>query len=82
MEHSKAQTALMARDAELERRAVEVSSLQSDKAQLDKLLQVGGPAVAGNLIDNLIVGRAGDGGEDGRADSQRQQHAANPGPLW
>ena len=41
MEHSKAQTALMARDAELERRAVEVAALQSDKAGLDKLLQVG-----------------------------------------
>ncbi len=41
MEHSKAQTALMSKDAELERRAVEVASLQSDKAGLDKLLQVG-----------------------------------------
>ena len=41
MEHSKAQTALMSKDAELERRAVEVAALQSDKAGLDKLLQVG-----------------------------------------
>lgn len=40
LELSKAQTALMAKDAELERRNVEVSSLQSDKASLDKLLQV------------------------------------------
>lgn len=40
MEHSKAQTALMAKDAELERHNVEISSLQSDKASLDKLLQV------------------------------------------
>lgn len=42
MEHSKAQTALMSKDAELERRAVEVAALQSDKAGLDKLLQVAG----------------------------------------
>lgn len=40
MEHSKVQTALMARDAELERRNVEIGSLQSDKASLDKMLQV------------------------------------------
>lgn len=41
MEHSKAQTALMAKDAELERKNVEIGSLQADKASLDKLLQVG-----------------------------------------
>ena len=41
MEHSKVQTALMAKDAELERRNVEIGSLQSDKSSLDKLLQVG-----------------------------------------
>ena len=41
MESHKAQTALMQRDAELERRNVEIASLQSDKAGLDKLLQVG-----------------------------------------
>ena len=41
MELHKCQTAGMHKDAELERRNVEVASLQSDKASLDKLLQVG-----------------------------------------
>lgn len=42
LEHSRAQTALMAKDAELERKNMENSSLQADKASLDKLLQVRG----------------------------------------
>ena len=41
MECSRVQTSLMSRDAELERKNVEIGSLQSDKASLDKLLQVG-----------------------------------------
>ena len=40
MECSRVQTSLMSRDAELERKNVEIGSLQSDKASLDKLLQV------------------------------------------
>lgn len=39
MEHSKSQTGLMAKDAELERKNVEIGSLQADKAGLDKLVQ-------------------------------------------
>lgn len=39
LEQSRCQTALMSRNAELERRGVEVGALQADKASLDKLLQ-------------------------------------------
>ena len=57
MESHKAQTALMQRDAELERRNVEIASLQSDKAGLDKLLQVGLGAVGGRQAVGRQAGR-------------------------
>lgn len=57
MEHSKAQTALMAKDAELERKNVEIGSLQADKAGLDKLLQVG--PTAGMIHAALQLGTRG-----------------------
>ena len=49
-EAHKLQTELMQRDAELERKNVEVASLQRDKAQLDKLLQVGGRVLGSGAL--------------------------------